>query len=238
MKHVVVLDTDATARHGLSGYLVEAAFQVSEAASFQELQRLLPGIEPDLLVIDVKADDDFEMVRRLAARVAVPIVILSGSRIEEDDKVRGLEAGAVDYITKPLAHREFVARLRAAMREKPLPRMDRDMRSYSFAGCTLWVRQRNLCRPGAADVKLTVAEFNLLVAFLRAPRKVLSREQLLAASRVNSEEIFDRSLDALILRLRRKVELDPANPQLIKTARGAGYRFESDVILDDRPRRR
>lgn len=238
MRHIIVLDADPITRTTLAEHLADDAFRVTGSNDMTALERILADQRVDALVIDVNSDEDFDTVGYLAERTSAPIIILSHSRLQEDDKVRGLEAGAADYIAKPLACREFLARLRVAMRGKRTIRADRDIRSYAFAGTTLWVRQRNLCRPGAADVKLTAAEFNLFVAFLQAPRQILSREQLLTASRVHSQEINDRSLDALILRLRRKIEIDPANPRLIRTVRGAGYRLESDVVIDDRPRRR
>jgi two-component system, OmpR family, response regulator len=226
MRHIIVLDADPMTRTTLAEHLTDDAFRVTGLDDLIALERVLVGQRVDALVIDVNSDEDFDTVGHLAERTSAPIIILSHSRLREDDKVRGLEAGAADYIAKPLACREFLARLRVAMRGKRTIRVDRDIRSYAFAGTTLWVRQRNLCRPGAADVKLTGAEFNLFVAFLQSPRQILSREQLLTASRVHSEEINDRSLDALILRLRRKIEIDPANPQLIRTVRGAGYALQ------------
>jgi two-component system OmpR family response regulator len=150
----------------------------------------------------------------------------------EDDKVRGLEAGASDYICKPVGHRELVARLKAAMRDKLASNPMREPRSYTFSGYELSIRQRLLTHPEIGEIRLTTAEFNLLTVFLASPRKILSRESLLAASRLHEGEIFDRSLDALILRLRRKIELDAAKPRLVRTVRGSGYLFDSDVAIE------
>jgi len=118
------------------------------------------------------------------------------------------------------------------MRDKLPANPMRDRRSYSFSGYDLSVRHRSLIHPARGEIGLTSAEFNLLTVFLADPGKILSRERLLAASRLHEGEIFDRSLDALILRLRRKIEIDPSKPLLIRTVRGTGYFFDSDVAIE------
>ncbi len=238
MKHVLVLDTDAATSAALTPELTANWLHVTDVKDVAELEQRLAGDVVDAVIVGVTFNEDFAVIEKIAACTDAAIVIVSANRTHEDDKVRGLETGAVDYIAKPFAVRELLARLRVAMREKRATRTDQDVRCYAFADATLWVRQRRLCRPDVPDTKLTVAEFNLLVAFLRSPRRILSREKLLSESRVHSEEIYDRSLDALILRLRRKIEIDAGEPRLITTVRGTGYRFDSDVLVDDRPRRR
>lgn len=236
MKHVLVLESDQSISLSLSEFLARNEIRTTSLDESRKVQRVLANEIVNALLIEVVSASDVEIVRELALMTDAPILIVSGERTTEDDKVQGLEAGAADYICKPFGYRELLARLNAAMRERPHARAQMDARSYSFAGYELSVRDRILTTPTNANVRLTIAEFNLLTAFLKAPRETLSRERLLAASRIHSGEIFDRSLDALILRLRRKIELNSTEPQLIRTERGAGYRFDSDVVLVERLR--
>ncbi|AHG50107.1 transcriptional regulator (plasmid) [Rhizobium leguminosarum bv. trifolii CB782] len=172
-----------------------------------------------------------EIIRDLTTKWGIPIIVISGDRLEEAEKVIALELGATDFVPKPFGMPEFLARIRAAMRRRTLSPGAKDRRCFYFSGWALSLRQRRLMCKTRGEVKLTPGEFNLLVAFLEEPRDVLTREQLLRASRVRGEEVYDRSVDVLVLRLRRKLEEDPANPRLIKTARGAGYVFEADVDI-------
>jgi DNA-binding response OmpR family regulator len=145
----------------------------------------------------------------------------------------GLELGADDYVTKPFSPRELLARVRAVIRRYQAvdaqPGRDEGLRAYRFAGWELNVRLHRLTSPTGATVPLTNGEFSLLVAFLSSPQRILTRDQLLELSRLHSTEVYDRSIDVQILRLRRKLEPDPANPQLLRTERGAGYIFNEPV---------
>jgi DNA-binding response OmpR family regulator len=237
-KHVLVLDHDMTTRTKIADVLAANSIRVSLVSEERELRRLVAMEIADAMIVEVNSSEALATVRDLASLTHTPIIVTSADLIDEDDKVRGLEAGAVDYLVKPFGYREFMARLTVAMRDRTSPLLARDRRGYRFDDYKLSVRQRCLIRLDGSDVKLTTAEFNLLIAFLNAPRQVLSREQLLSTSRVHSEEIFDRSLDPLILRLRRKIEKDLASPVLIKTVRGVGYVLETDVEVDERPRLR
>jgi two-component system, OmpR family, response regulator len=240
LKHVLVVDDDTNMRNLLIDYLSQYAFRVTGVSDSQQLARVIATESVDLMVVDLNLghEDGLEIVRNFSSNSDAPIIIISGDRLEEADKVVGLELGATDYITKPFGMREFLARVRASLREKPAPKEKKDRKSYSFDGWVLSLKQRKLTYDGKEEVRLTAGEFNLLAAFLKAPRQVLSREQLLAASRVHDEEVFDRSIDVLILRLRRKLEKDASNPKLIKTERGAGYIFDADVSVDDRAKAR
>ena len=232
VKHVLVIDDDAAMRHLITEHLALHAFKVTAVANSQQMNRILALDPVHVIVIDLNLghEDGMEIVRQLTAKSDVPIIIISGDRVEEADKVLGLELGATDYISKPFGTREFLARVRVALRGRPnLPRT-KDRRTFTFNNWTLNLKQRRLIDPNNVETKkLTAGEFNLLVALLEKPRDVLSREELLAASRVHEEEVYDRSIDVLILRLRRKLERDPTNPQLIRTARGTGYFFDADV---------
>jgi DNA-binding response OmpR family regulator len=153
-------------------------------------------------------------------------------RIEEVDRVLGLELGADDYITKPFSPRELLARIRAVLRRtqgsKTGARREAGLRAYRFAGWELRTGTRKLVSPEGKSIQLTSGEFSLLVAFVQAPRQILSRDQLLEATRLY-DDVYDRSIDVQILRLRRKLEVNPAEPTLIKTERRAGYYLDVDV---------
>jgi two-component system, OmpR family, response regulator len=229
VKHVLVVDDDAAMRDVVARYLESHNFRVSLAPDGQTMRRVLADQPVDLMLLDLKlADEDgLELMRSIGAASEVPIIVLTGNRRDETDRVVGLELGADDYVMKPFGLRELLARIRAVLRraeggERRSRRKEQRGR-YRFAGWELDLRTRRLTAPNGEAPTLTAGEFNLLTAFLRSPQQVLSREQLLAASRVHDEEVFDRSIDIQILRLRRKLEADPSEPRLIRTERGAGY---------------
>ncbi|HVN41389.1 MAG TPA: response regulator [Steroidobacteraceae bacterium] len=235
--HILVLDDDPDIRRILTEYLGDQDLRVSAVASGREMLEIVEKEPVDLLLLDLRlpGEDGLDLARRLREFSNVPIVILSERR-EEADRVMGLELAADDYITKPFSPRELLARVRAVLRrmrsadESASPAAE-DIRAYRFAGFELNLRLRRLARTDGTAVPLTNSEFSLLCAFLTAPQRVLSREQLLERSRLHSLEVYDRSIDVTILRLRRKIEADPANPALLKTERGAGYLFTAAVSV-------
>jgi DNA-binding response OmpR family regulator len=175
-----------------------------------------------------------QLIRELRAGSTVPVIIVTGHRRDEVDRVVGLELGADDYLTKPFGLRELLARVHAVLRRSAATTSPRPVTAgkrvrYRFAGRELDPRARRLTSPNGDVVPLTRGEFDLLLAFVRAPQQVLSREQLLAASRLHDDEVFDRSIDVQILRLRRKLEVNPSEPELIRTERGVGYVFATPV---------
>jgi DNA-binding response OmpR family regulator len=157
--------------------------------------------------------------------------MLTGVR-DEADRVMGLELGADDYLTKPFSPRELLARIRTVLRRTKGPALtearQREVRAYRFVDFELNLRTRRLTR-STRRIELTNGEFNLLAALLAAPERILTRDQLLEASRVYDNEVYDRAIDIQVLRLRRKIERDPSQPQFIITERGAGYIFSSAV---------
>src|SRR5216684_6441219 len=178
-------------------------------------------------------EDGMQLARKLRAESSVPIIIVTGKQ-DEADRVMGLELGADDYVTKPFSPRELLARIRAVLRRyqtarEVLPAQGEKRRAYRFARWELNLGSRRLTSPNGSRVELTHGEFNLLHAFCAAPQRVLSREQLLDLSRLYGAEVYDRSIDVQVLRLRRKIETNPALPQYIKTERGAGYVFSVAV---------
>jgi DNA-binding response OmpR family regulator len=232
--HILVIDDDASIRDLVSEYLGRNEMRVSTAASGREMFERVDHEAIDLVLLDLKlpGEDGMLLARQLRERANLPIVLLTG-RNEEADRVMGLELGADDYITKPFSPRELLARLRAVLRryqvQATLPERDQSRRAHRFSGWELNLRTRRLVAPTGETVDLSNGEFSLLAALCRAPQRVLSREQLLSLSRLHEAEVYDRSIDVQIRRLRVKLEADPAHPQLIVTERGAGYRLACEV---------
>jgi len=233
-KIILVVDDDPATRRLIADYLSQHDFRLYLAASGDAMSRILSETPVDLIVLDMKlaGEDGLALIRDLRPRSDVPIIVLTGARREEVDRVIGLELGADDYVLKPFSPRELLARIRAVLRRAEIRNALQDKREkrtlYRFGDWVLNLRTRQLTAPGGEPVALTHGEFSLLAAFLQSPQRVLSREQLLAATRMH-EDIFDRSVDAQILRLRRKLEVDPSHPALIRTERGAGYIFAAPV---------
>jgi DNA-binding response OmpR family regulator len=234
--HVLAIDDDPAIRQLIADYLGENELRVTTAATGEEMARALAEQPVDVVVLDLrlKSEDGMELARRLRQDSTIPIIMVTGKR-DEADRVMGLELGADDYITKPFSPRELLARVRAVLRryrivQEVMPARDERRRAYRFAGWELNLRTRRLTSPTGERIELTNGEFSLLQAFCAAPQRVLSRDQLLELSRLNRAEVYDRSIDVQILRLRRKIEPDASHPAYIKTERGAGYIF--DVAVD------
>lgn len=234
MKSIIVVDDDVSIRNLLVDYLSKHSFRIRSAANSEEMTRHLTDEPADLVIVDMNLghEDGLHIVRDLSAKLDIPIIIISGDRLEEADKVIGLEVGAKDYITKPFSLREFLARVRVALRERPERQDASRYKIYTFDDWRVSTRHRRLSDPSGSEIKLTAAEFNLLVAFLNSPKRVLSREELLIATRVHDQEVFDRTIDVLILRLRRKLEHNASSPRYLKTERGVGYIFDSNVNME------
>jgi two-component system, OmpR family, response regulator len=230
--HILVVDDDAAIRGLVREYLSEHDYKVSVAETGAEMDKVLAAEHVDLVILDLKLPDEdgLAIARRLRESLDLPIIILTG-RKEEADRVMGLELGADDYVTKPFSQRELMARIKAVLRrteQKRASRRQEVVRMYRFSGWELTTGTRRLKSPDGRNVELTNSEYALLVAFLRAPQKILSRDQLLESSRLH-DDIYDRSIDVQILRLRRKVEDSPNQPKLIRTERGSGYYLNSAV---------
>ena len=234
-KHILTVDDDPTMRELIADYLSTHGFRVSAVAGGQDMARILDEHLVDLVVLDLKLaeEDGLQLVNELRTRSNLPIIVITGHWRDEVDRIVGLELGADDYLTKPFNLRELLARVRAVLRRAEMDRaaapVDSKGTRYRFTGWELNLRLRRLTSPTGASVELTIGEFSLLTAFLRSPQQVLSREQLLAATRLHDEEVYDRSIDVQILRLRRKLEADPSAPELIRTERGMGYVFTAPV---------
>lgn len=232
--HILVVDDDAALRALLTAYLGEHDIQVTAVGDGAAMFAAFDQEAFDLVLLDLRlpGEDGLHLAQRLRQRAPVPIVLLTGKN-EEADRVLGLELGADDYVTKPFSQRELLARLRAVLRRyraaPPAILRDTNLRAYRFDGWELNLRTRRLSAPDGRKLELTNHEFSLMVALCSASRRVLTRDQLLDMSRLHGAEVYDRTIDVQILRLRRKIEADPSRPLLIVTERGVGYRFEADV---------
>jgi len=231
--HILIVDDDSTLRNMLTEYLEEHDLPAIGASNRSELMRNIQ-VDPALIVLDLQLgqDDGLDVLRDLRSNLDAPVIIITGKLTSEIDRVIGLELGADDYILKPFSPRELLARIRAVLRRQAMGRAARarDPRrgGYRFDGWRLELRGRRLIQPNGAPVAVSKREFALLLAFLEAPQRPLSREQLLQATRAH-EDIFDRSIDVQVLRLRQKLEIDPSAPRIIQTVRGVGYIFALSV---------
>jgi two-component system, OmpR family, response regulator len=223
--HVLAIDDDPVMRELIADYLGENDLRVTTVATGDDMARALSEHAIDVIVLDLglAGEDGMELARKVRAESTIPIIMVTG-RKEEADRVMGLELGADDYVTKPFSPRELLARV-----QELLPARDEKRRAYRFGGWELNRRTRRLTSPTGERVKLTNGEFSLLQAFCAAPRRILARDQLIELSRLDTAEIYDRSIDVQVRRLRRKIEPNPSRPDYIKTERGAGYIFDVPV---------
>jgi two-component system, OmpR family, response regulator len=227
---ILLVDDDPAMRQLVADYLEDHNMRIYCACRRQEMTRLLASSDPDLVILDLQLgqEDGLDLLREIRSSSDIPVIITTGHRRDEIDRVVGLELGADDYLTKPFGLRELLARIRAVLRRRQaaqtgLPR-DGERGRYRFGGWQLDRRARRLTDPKGTPVALTKGEYALLIAFIEAPERPLTREYLLQATRVH-EDIFDRSIDVQVLRLRRKLEADPTSPRVIRTERGVGYVF-------------
>ena len=233
--HVLALDDDPSVLKMIVDYLGDNDIRVTALESGREIAAVLARDTIDLLVLDLRlpGEDGMEIARKLREESPeLPIIMLTGLK-DEADRVMGLEQGADDYLTKPFSPRELLARIRALLRRSRTQETVADslqkIRAYRFAGWELKVRLRRLVNPEGNDVPLTKTEFNLLAAFLAGPQRVLSRDQLLGLSRLHDDEVYDRSIDTQVARLRKKLEPPGGRLGLIRTERGVGYVFTAPV---------
>ncbi|MBP1860450.1 two-component system OmpR family response regulator [Rhizobium herbae] len=206
-------------------------FEASSAASGIEMDRLLTRHQFDLIVLDamLPGEDGFSICRRLRSSRAIPILMLTALR-EDIDRILGLELGADDYVTKPFNSRELMARIKSILRRASHSQaMDEGLAPMTFAGWRIDPKSRQLQDPDGAQVSMTTAEFDLLLAFCFNPNKILTREQLLSMTHAGSAGPVERSIDAHISRVRQKIEPNLKDPTFIKTVRLGGYLFASKV---------
>lgn len=232
--HVMVADNEPMTCRAVSDYLRQNNMRVSVASGTQDVARLMASERFNMVVLDLQIgqNDGLDLLRDLRAGPDLPIIAITGQMDDEIDRVVSLELGADDCLTKPYSLRELLARIRGVLRRTGVaaghdtraPGRDKAFPRFQFGSWTLNSRTRQLTDAEGTPVALTKGEYALLAAFLNAPQRPLSREFLLQATRVH-EDVFDRSIDVQILRLRRKLDADPAEPSVIRTERGVGYTF-------------
>jgi len=236
MIEVLIVDDDPEIRDLVGREVEQQGRRFVPAGSEAEMGEALKAHTPDIVLLDIRLPDQdgLTIARRLRATSSIPIIMLTG--IGSDvDRIVGLEMGADDYVVKPFNPRELIARIKAVLRRTsgkpmeagPAESLGHDCRR--FAGWFIDLTARVLSDPSGRPVSLTNAEFLLLESFVDAPHRVFSREQLLERTHAYEADVFDRTIDVLILRLRRKIESNPQAPRLIRTERGAGYIFDADV---------
>jgi two-component system OmpR family response regulator len=229
--HILIVDDDKDIRDLLQEFFQKRGLRASVAADGVEMEAAMRRAQIDLIVLDVMlpGKSGLELCRELRARYPTPIIMLTAVT-ETTDRVVGLEMGADDYVPKPFDPRELLARIRAVLRRNaPETRKDPRRQIYRFAGWTMDCSRRRLMAPGEVRVELTAAEFNLLTTFVQSAQRVLSRDQLIELAGGDS---YDRSIDILVSRLRRKMEDDPRTPRLIMTVRNGGYQFMPETVAE------
>jgi DNA-binding response OmpR family regulator len=230
MGYILIVNNDSAVRQTVSGYFSDHNFPTSCVSNWNELK--WTGTPPSLIIMDQPRglDDGLDRLRSIRSKSDIPIIITS-HRADEIDPIVNLELGADDYIVRP-SPRELLARTRAILRRRQVSRTAQSREpkggGYRFNGWRLEHYRRRLVDPNDAPVSLSKSEYALLLAFLEASGRSLTREHLLRATRVH-EDIFDRSIDVQVLRLRRKLEIDPNGPRMIRTERGIGYVFAVPV---------
>jgi two-component system, OmpR family, response regulator len=233
-QHLLLVDDDKELSALLSKFLTRHGYRVSTAHNGKEMTSILETSRVNLVILDLMlpGDDGLVLCRRIRSTSTLPIIMLTAMG-EEMDRIIGLEMGADDYLAKAANPRELLARVRAVLRRAGVPEMGSSTAQkqiLEFAGWHLDITHRQLSSPQHALVPLRAGEFELLLAFVERPHRVLSRDQLLDLSRGRSANVFDRSIDVQVSRLRRKIEVDPKEPTLIKTVRNGGYILATNVV--------
>jgi two-component system, OmpR family, response regulator len=233
LPHILVVEDDREISGLVARYLRSNECRVTLTGDGREIDRLMDDNRIDLIVLDLMlpGEDGISLCRRLRANSQVPIIMLTG-KTDEFDRILGLEMGADDYLSKPFNPRELLARIRAVLRRATVTTLSPSAgaaRVFTFLGWRIDRVLRELRDPDGARITLTDAEFCLLQAFCERPGRILSRDQLLEVTQGRSAGLFERSIDVLVSRLRRKIEGDPHQPCLIKTVRSGGYMFTPTV---------
>jgi two-component system OmpR family response regulator len=237
--HILVVDDHQEIRALVQRFLNDHGYRVSTAANGSEMKKSLKDAAIDLIVLDLMmpGEDGLTLCRNLRAESNIPVIMLTAMG-EETDRIIGLEMGADDYLAKPFNPRELLARIKAVLRRMsaiPQQPLEPPPEELSFLGWTLLPAARELIDPEQTLVPLSTAEFTLLMAFATRPGRVLSRDQLLDLARGREARAFDRAIDTLVSRLRKKLRDQSRTPQIIKTVRGGGYLFAPKVTQNHAP---
>ena len=234
--HILIVDDDREIRDLLARFLKKHEYRVDVAADGRAMMQAIEAGRFDLVVLDLMlpGEDGLSLCRRLRATSSLPVIMLTAVS-EETDRIVGLEMGADDYLTKPFNPRELLARIKAVLRRTgagagAAPGADEGGgKAFAFESWRLDLARRELRSADGVLTPLTAGEFDLLVAFVERPQRVLGRDQLLDLTKGRTAAPFERSVDVQLSRLRRKIEIDPKAPAIIKTVRGGGYVFAAKV---------
>ena len=231
--HILLVDDERDIRDPLAAYLSRNGVRVSKADGAAAARQILSAYAIDLVLLDIMmpGEDGLALTGYIRATGNVPVILLT-ARAEETDRIVGLEIGADDYVTKPFSPRELLARIKAVLRragDKDARVRAPDSDSYGFGPWVLKSGERELVDQEGVAIPLSTGEYNILHALVTRPRRVLSREQLLDLTQGRELAAFERSIDNHISRLRKKIEVDPSDPKLIKTVWGGGYMLAAEV---------
>lgn len=229
---LLIVDDENSLREPLAEYLSRQGFAVAQASSAADARSQLRGDVPDLVLLDIMmpGEDGLSLCRHLVESRQIPTIFLT-AKGESTDRIVGLEIGADDYVVKPFEPRELVARIRSVLRRAARGGASAPVENevFEFDGWTLDPLKRRLTDAEGSVVAISSAEFRLLMAFLEHPRQVLDRDRLLDMVQGREAHLFDRAVDNQVSRLRRKIEVDSRNPQLIQTVWGGGYMLAAEV---------
>jgi two-component system, OmpR family, response regulator len=229
--HVLLVDDERDILDPLASYLSKNGFRVSKARDASAAREILAAHAINIALIDIMmpGEDGLSLTGFIRATQQTPVILLT-AKAEETDRIVGLELGADDYVTKPFSPRELVARIKAVLRRTSDDRVKAPTaEAFAFGDWVLRTGERELVGPDGSLVPLSTGEYNLLLAFVTHPKRVLTRDQLLDLSQHRELAAFERSIDNHISRLRKKLEADPRDPKLIKTVWGGGYTLAADV---------
>ena len=231
--HLLLVDDERSIREPLAQYLTKQGFRVTQTGDAEAARTRLTAYAIDLVILDIMmpGEDGLSLCRHIRETSETPVILLT-ARSEETDRIVGLEMGADDYVVKPFSPRELATRVKVILRRAAADGARQhapDSGSFAFAGWVLKSGERALVDREGVSVPLSTGEYNLLHALVTRPRQVLTRDQLLDLTQGREAAAFDRAIDNQVSRLRRKIESDPKNPELIKTVWGGGYTLAAEV---------
>ncbi|WP_034160283.1 response regulator [Sphingomonas sp. ERG5] len=231
--HLLLVDDERSIREPLAQYMTKQGFRVTQAGDAEAARTRMTAYAIDLVILDIMmpGEDGLSLCRHIRETSDTPVILLT-ARSEETDRIVGLEMGADDYVVKPFSPRELSARVKVILRRAAAGGTRQhapDSGSFAFAGWVLKSGERALIDREGVSVPLSTGEYNLLLALVTRPRQMLTRDQLLDLTQGREAAAFDRAIDNQVSRLRRKIELDAKNPDLIKTVWGGGYTLAAEV---------